>query len=353
MAVTQVYTAIPNDVITAARWNNEFGNIYNNGTVVAFPLTQAVSFAGFTITLDAAGVVTLSAAAGTATLTGTFAVAGSITTTGSITATGSITTTGSLNVGSILAGKVIGGLTYSNSGTDNIIVAIGEAASDDAVLASRRLMVLASALTKNITTAWAVGSGNGGLDTGSVGNNDYYIWLIQRADTGVVDVLFSLSATAPTMPTNYAFKRLIGWFPRRAAANILFTTYEISGGGTELWYNAPTIDISLTNTLTTSRRTDALLVPLNFSVRAYIRLITFDATVTHAGIVCSSDEPDAAPSNTVVPLLNMRESVANISGGSDMIIRTSAAGLIASRSSLATVDTYNVMTLGFILSRRQ
>lgn len=27
---TQLYTAIPNDVITAARWNNEFGNLYNN-----------------------------------------------------------------------------------------------------------------------------------------------------------------------------------------------------------------------------------------------------------------------------------------------------------------------------------
>ncbi len=30
MAITQIYTAVPGDVITAARWNNEFGNIYNN-----------------------------------------------------------------------------------------------------------------------------------------------------------------------------------------------------------------------------------------------------------------------------------------------------------------------------------
>lgn len=30
MAITQLYTAIAGDVITAARWNNEFGNIYNN-----------------------------------------------------------------------------------------------------------------------------------------------------------------------------------------------------------------------------------------------------------------------------------------------------------------------------------
>ena len=59
MAVTQLYTAVTNDIITAARWNNEFGNIYNNGTAIAFPLTAAVSFAGNTLTIDAAGATTL------------------------------------------------------------------------------------------------------------------------------------------------------------------------------------------------------------------------------------------------------------------------------------------------------
>lgn len=59
MAVTQVYTAVANDVITAARWNNEFGNIYNNGSDIAFPLTKAESLAGYTLTLDSAGASTL------------------------------------------------------------------------------------------------------------------------------------------------------------------------------------------------------------------------------------------------------------------------------------------------------
>ena len=59
MAVTQLYTAVTNDIITAARWNNEFGNIYSNGTAIAFPLTAAVSFAGNTLTIDAAGATTL------------------------------------------------------------------------------------------------------------------------------------------------------------------------------------------------------------------------------------------------------------------------------------------------------
>lgn len=47
MALSAVYTAIAGDTITAARWNNEFGNIYNNGTDVAFPLTKAVAGGGF------------------------------------------------------------------------------------------------------------------------------------------------------------------------------------------------------------------------------------------------------------------------------------------------------------------
>lgn len=59
MAVTQVYTAQSGDTITADRWNNEFGNIIDNGTDVAFPLTKAVSFAGFTITWDASGNTTM------------------------------------------------------------------------------------------------------------------------------------------------------------------------------------------------------------------------------------------------------------------------------------------------------
>ena len=63
MALSQVYNAVIGHVITAARWNNEFGNIYANGTDLAFPLTKAVSLAGFTLTLDGAGVTTLSSTA--------------------------------------------------------------------------------------------------------------------------------------------------------------------------------------------------------------------------------------------------------------------------------------------------
>lgn len=80
-------------------------------------------------------------------------------------------------------------------------------------------MLLAASITKRIDASWAVGSGNGGLDTGVVGNGTYYIWLIRRPDTGVVDALFSLSSTTPLLPTNYTQSALIGSLLRTGGAN--------------------------------------------------------------------------------------------------------------------------------------
>lgn len=107
--------------------------------------------------------------------------------------------------------------TRNTSDTANDIdIAAGAAASD---ISPFSLMQLGASLTKRIDANWSVGTGQGGLDTGSVANSTYYVWLIQRPDTGVVDALFSLSSTSPTMPSNYTRKRLIGKFTRAASAN--------------------------------------------------------------------------------------------------------------------------------------
>lgn len=113
-----------------------------------------------------------------------------------------------------VARGLLNGLTLSNNGSDatnDIDIATGEAASDGT---TPHLMILASALTKRLDAAWAVGTGNGGLDTGAIANGTYHIYLIQRSDTGVVDAAFSTSATAPTIggniPAAYDRWRLIG-----------------------------------------------------------------------------------------------------------------------------------------------
>lgn len=239
----------------------------------------------------------------------------------------------------------IGGLTYANNGTDNIDIAAGEAVDST----NARLLQL-SAITKNVTTSWAVGSGNGGLDTGAVGNSDYYIWVITRVDTGVVDVLFSLSSTAPTMPANYTLKRLIGWFKRVGGVNVAFHTYETEGGGIEMNWDSPTLDVSLANTLTTARRTDAVKVPLNFSTTAHLNVIFNDATAAIGWVYCP-DQTDVAPSFSAAPGSNIMNETATGTAG-QLFIRTSATGTIAARASVATIDSYLVATVGFKWARR-
>ena len=73
------------------------------------------------------------------------------------------------------------------------------------------------------TTITSLGTGAGGTGTynlstspGTVaaeltmGLSWYYWYLIRRPDTGVVDVVFSASSSAPTLPTNYTQFRYIG-----------------------------------------------------------------------------------------------------------------------------------------------
>ena len=114
----------------------------------------------------------------------------------------------------------IGGLITSNDSGDtdhDIAVAPGIARSLD----DSTNMKLPAITTKQIDAAWVVGDDQGGLDTGSVAADTLYaIWLIKRADTGVVDVLFSASFTSPTLPTNYTNLRLIAAVVTDSAANI-------------------------------------------------------------------------------------------------------------------------------------
>jgi hypothetical protein len=193
---------------------------------------------------------------GTVTLPG---VAGTILGTGAETLTAAQRAVARTNISAALKGHIFG-LTLSNNGTDatnDIDIAAGEAASTET---DPVLMVLASALTKRLDASWAVGSGNGGLDTGSIANNTYHVWLIQRSDTGVVDALFSLSATSPTMPTDYDRKRRIGSIVRASAAIRGFKQAEDSFF----------LDTAITDYSSTSSRADSLFtmsVPTGIACR--------------------------------------------------------------------------------------
>jgi len=258
---------------------------------------------------------------------------------------------------SVMPKSFIAGGTYANNAVDVVNdLDIAATVCRDATDVKN---ISVAALTKQSDIAWAVGNNAGALDTGAVGNSDYYIWAILRSNTGVTDYLFSLSSTAPTMPANYNYKRLVGWFIRRSGAIVAFNIYEIAGGGLELLWKVPTIDVNIANTLNTARRTDAVKVPLNLSTVAHLNVQISDATTQGAAWICCPDQTDAAPSATLAPLANIADS--NVSdtvgrhGTQQMYIRTSATGTVAARwigAGSGPVDLYAISTMGFEWSRR-
>jgi hypothetical protein len=102
------------------------------------------------------------------------------------------------------------GLTLSTAGASTTMsIAVGQAADSTNSL----LMNLATAFTKT-TSAWVAGTATGGkLSAAAIANNaTYHFFLIRRPDTGVVDVGFDVSPTAPTLPANYTqFRRIFSW----------------------------------------------------------------------------------------------------------------------------------------------
>jgi len=67
-----------------------------------------------------------------------------------------------------------------------------------------------AAEVKRIDAAWAAGTNEGGLDTGTVANSTwYYVYAIYNPTTDVAGYLLSASASSPTMPSGYTYKRLL------------------------------------------------------------------------------------------------------------------------------------------------
>ena len=234
----------------------------------------------------------------------------------------------------MLAGDIYG-LTLSAAGsTATFGIAAGGASG----------MALAPAYTKT-TSAWAVGTGNGALDTGSIANATWYhVWLIQRVDTGVVDVLVSTSATSPTMPTNYTRKRIIGSMKTDGSAQwVKFVQL-----GDEFLWSLPVNDVNAF-TLGTTAALQTLSIPLGIQTVAKVRGY-FTNTAAATTLLLSS--PDEADNASNVPVGNVTVNV-QVSGQLVTIlenIRSNTASQIRARSSIASSTLY-LTTYGFIHPR--
>jgi hypothetical protein len=242
------------------------------------------------------------------------------------------------------------GLTLSNNvsdATNDIDIAAGLAASDTSPY---NLMTLASALTKRLDASWVVGNNQGGLDTGVIQNATYHIWLIQRSDTGVVDSLFSLSPSAPTMPTNYDRKRRIGSVVRSSGTIQAFTQR-----GDEFFWKSPVIDVNATNPGTsTVNRT--LSVPTGIQVTAIVSTWLFDTGNIGASLqfyLSSLDQNDIAAGGTLFTgAVVTPGGTGNISASAMANIRTNTSATIRSNISASGAGTVlRIVTHGYLDTR--
>lgn len=114
-------------------------------------------------------------------------------------------------------------LSIDSGDTDHDInVTAGTVKSDDYT----DDIILTTEITKQIDASWSAGDDQGGLESGSALPTDdlVYVWVIKNSSTGHVDVLISLSATSPTMPSGYDVKRYLGAVPINSSSNILANT---------------------------------------------------------------------------------------------------------------------------------
>ncbi len=208
------------------------------------------------------------------------------------------------------------GLTLSNNSgdaTNDIDIAAGAAVSDDTTIKGRRVMILASALTKQLDVAWAAGSAAGGLFTGAIANTTYHVFLISNGS--VVDAGFDTSATGANAPAGYTWKRRIGSIIRAGATILAFTQY-----GDEFVLTTPVLDYD-NATPGTSQVTATLTVPVGLNVLAHVNVFYGVA----AGLVLRSPGvTGAAVSSSASPLATVGGSSGNHYGVDRLVTNTSA-----------------------------
>lgn len=225
----------------------------------------------------------------------------------------------------------IAGLQMSQASTTTIQVAAGIATDSTAV----QMMSLVSAITKS-TSAWAVGSGNGGLDTGSIAASTWYhFYLIQRLDTGVVDVLFSLSASAPTMPSSYTLSRRIGSMKTNGSSQ---WPAFIQNGNEFLW-SVPVQDINASAVGTSATIFTLGSVPTGIKVNALIEGNLLATGAAWNGSIFAGDVSGASGFNF--------NAASGTSASQSMNVRTNTSAQVQAIVS-TTGGSANIWTQGWV-----
>ena len=242
----------------------------------------------------------------------------------------------------------ISGLTLSTAGASTTFAVAAGGATDVALGGT---IYLSSAINKT-TASWAVGTGNGALDSGSIAINTWYhAFAIKRPDTGVVDACVSTSATGcaagvGNIPAAYTLKRRIGSM-KTNASNQWIQFYQ--NGDTFIW-TTPKLDASGVAVTAPGGATVTLTVPTGVVVEAQFIANYLSASAGSACIVYSL-QAGAQTTTTIASNYNLVISTANNPVVNTQRLLTNTSAQIKAINDGAASNSFTAITTGWNDSR--
>lgn len=241
----------------------------------------------------------------------------------------------------------------------DVIISVGHIPDSTRTMTLRRT----AEISKQGDVAWSAGGTPGTPAGGLMGgawsaNTEYGVFEIYNPTTKARDAGFSIytmsaGIAVPTfLPAGYTIYRMVDWVKTDGSSNIIQTDTSDMGAGNIIKHiKTPILDVNLANTLTTTRRLDAIGVLTGFEVMANINAWGQDGSSVTSYYISYPDSTDLAPSRgTNAPLCTF-QSLTTYQAAHNVTIKTNTAKQIASRADTATVDLYVLSLLYFIWNR--
>ncbi len=207
----------------------------------------------------------------------------------------------------------IDGLILSNDGTTpntTIDVAAGECRDD-----TNTYLLTLSAITGicQSSGSWTAGTGQNKLDAGARGNSTWYhVFAIRKTADGGTEILFSTSATSPSMPSGYSGKRRIGSFLTNGSGNII-KFWQVADRFT---WDVSLADLNVT-VANTTRNAVTLTVPTGVKVFPHTAILFRTNGGNGYVIITTIAQTDTAPGGSINDLWQAEGgALAYVAGGS-------------------------------------
>ena len=231
------------------------------------------------------------------------------------------------------------GYTLSNNAADaNNDIDIGSGicrAADD--LYDIRL---SSSLTKRLDAAWAAGTNQGGLFSGSKAVSTWYhVFAIVNQTTGTTDVGFDTSFSAANRPAGYSYRRL-GSVLTDASGNIT-AFLQI---GSEFWYKTPRADVSAA--VSSTRADFTISVPPGVRTVAFLNCTGSGADRSFYISNPELDDLSANQPSSGYAQIQQISGISDTGNGNPVDVPTNASSQISIRQSGAG-STFVVQTRGY------